>query len=52
LPFPSNSLDLAVLPPALELARDPHDTLREVERVLVPEGRVVIAGVNPARLLG
>ena len=52
LPFPSNSLDLVVLPHALELARDPHHTLREVERVLVPEGRVVISGFNPASLLG
>ncbi|MDE2401733.1 MAG: class I SAM-dependent methyltransferase [Burkholderiales bacterium] len=52
LPFPSNSLDLVVLPHALELARDPHHTLREVERVLVPDGRVVIAGFNPASLWG
>jgi len=52
LPFPANSLDLVVLPHALELARDPHHTLREVERVLVPEGRVVIAGFNPASLWG
>ncbi len=52
LPFPNNSVDLLVLPHALELARDPHQTLREVERVLVPEGRVVIAGFNPASLWG
>ena len=52
LPFPSQSLDLVVLPHALELVPDPHDTLREVERVLVPEGRVVIAGFNPASLWG
>jgi len=52
LPFPSNSLDLVVLPHALELARDPHLTLREVERVLMPEGRVVICGFNPASLWG
>src|SRR5690606_37326091 len=52
LPFPNNSLDLVVLPHALELARDPHHTLREVERVLVPDGRVVIAGFNPASLWG
>jgi SAM-dependent methyltransferase len=45
-------VDLVVLPHALELARDPHQTLREVERVLVPEGRVVIAGFNPASLWG
>ncbi len=52
LPIASNSLDLVVLPHALELARDPHHTLREVERVLVPEGRVVIAGFNPTSLWG
>jgi len=52
LPFPGQSLDLVVLPHTLELARDPHDTLREVERVLMPEGRVVIAGFNPASLWG
>jgi SAM-dependent methyltransferase len=52
LPFPNASIDLLVLPHALELARDPHQTLREVERVLVPEGRVVIAGFNPASLWG
>ena len=52
LPFDSNSLDLIVLPHALELARDPHLALREVERVLVPEGRVVIVGFNPTSLWG
>ena len=52
LPFDAASLDLVVLPHALELARDPHLTLREVERVLVPEGRVVIVGFNPASLWG
>ena len=52
LPFPNASIDLVVLPHSLELARDPHQTLREVERVLVPEGRVVIVGFNPASLWG
>jgi len=52
LPFDSQSLDLVVLPHALELARDPHLALREVERVLMPEGRVVIVGFNPASLWG
>ena len=52
LPFDSQSLDLVLLPHTLELARDAHDTLREVERVLRPEGRVVIVGFNPASLWG
>lgn len=52
LPFPANSLDLVVMPHTLELHADPHATLREVERVLVPEGRVVICGINPVSLWG
>ena len=52
LPFPENSLDLVVLPHTLELDQDPHSALSEVERVLVPEGRVVISGLNPVSLWG
>ena len=52
LPFEENSLDLVVLPHSLELNLDPHTTLREVERVLVPEGKVVICCLNPASLWG
>lgn len=52
LPFPSSSLDLVLLPHTLEFSADPHATLREVERVLVPEGRVVICGLNPTSLWG
>ena len=52
LPFATQSLDLVVLPHTLELGDDPHETLREVERVLVPEGRVVIIGMNPTSLWG
>ncbi|AKJ28947.1 methyltransferase type 11 [Caldimonas brevitalea] len=52
LPFETQSLDLVVLPHTLELARDPHQTLREVDRVLVPEGKLVAIGLNPASLWG
>lgn len=50
LPFAGQSLDLVVLAHVLETARDPHLALREVERVLVPEGRVLIFGFNPVSL--
>lgn len=50
LPFPSSSLDLVVMPHTLELAQDPHVALSEAARVLVPEGRLVITGFNPASL--
>lgn len=52
LPFPDNSLDLMVLPHTLEFSADPHATLREVWRVLRPEGRVVLSGFNPFSLWG
>ena len=52
LPFPDQSIDLILLPHTLEISPDPHATLREVERVLVPEGRVVISGLNPVSLWG
>lgn len=52
LPFAAQSLDLLVLPHALEFAEDPHQVLREVERVLIPEGQVVISGFNPGSLWG
>lgn len=52
LPFASQSLDLVVLPHVLEFAAEPHQILREVERVLIPEGQVVISGFNPASLWG
>jgi SAM-dependent methyltransferase len=51
-PWPADSLDLVVLPHALERAADPHACLREVERVLIPEGQVLITGLNPLSLWG
>ena len=52
LPFPENSLDLIVLPHALEFAPDPHALLREVYRTVRPDGQVVICGFNPFSLFG
>lgn len=52
LPFASHSIDLVVLPHILEFDPHPHQILREVERVLVPEGSVVVVGFNPFSLWG
>ena len=52
LPFASASLDLVVLPHALELSPQPPQVLREVERVLVSEGSAIIVGFNPYSLWG
>lgn len=52
LPFSEASLDLVVMPHTLEMSPDPHAVLREAARVLVPEGRLLVCGLNPASLLG
>lgn len=52
LPFATQSIDLVVMPHILEFAAEPHQVLREVDRVLVPEGQVVITGFNPLSLWG
>ena len=52
LPFAANSIDLVVLTHALEFHPRPHHLLREVERVLMPEGKLVIVGFNPFSLWG
>ncbi len=52
LPFAENSLDLIVMPHALEFTDDPHLMLREAWRVVRPEGQIVISGFNPFSLFG
>ena len=52
LPFAEQSLDLIVLPHVLDFSPDPHAVLRECERVLRPEGRLLISGFNPWSLWG
>lgn len=52
LPFADNCIDLLCLPHVLEFSRNPHQTLREAERVLVPEGHLIITGFNPVSAWG
>jgi SAM-dependent methyltransferase len=52
LPLVSQSIDLLVLPHVLEFSAQPHQILREAERVLIPEGSIVISGFNPLSLWG
>jgi SAM-dependent methyltransferase len=52
LPLDSKCAHVALLPHTLDFCADPHAVLREVTRVLVPEGHVVIVGFNPVSLWG
>jgi SAM-dependent methyltransferase len=52
LPFEAQSVDLIVMPHTLEFTADPHRLLREAERVLMPEGQLIILGFNSLSLWG
>ena len=52
LPFGENTIDLIVMPHALEFTDDPHLMLREAWRVTRPEGQIVLSGFNPFSLFG
>src|SRR3954451_4540274 len=52
LPIASNSADLVLLPHVLEFAEHPHQILREVERVLIPDAHVILSVFNPFSLWG
>lgn len=52
LPFDTHAIDLVVLAHQLELCPDPYQLLREVDRVLRPDGHLIVAGLNPWSLWG
>ena len=52
LPFDTDSMDLVLIPHVLEFSENPHQVLREVARVLHPEGNLIISGFNPRSLWG
>lgn len=47
LAISSASVDAVLLPHTLELVDDPHAVLREVDRILRPDGQLVVLGFNP-----
>jgi SAM-dependent methyltransferase len=52
MPVSSDSVDAVFLPHTLDFSADAHLVLREAERVLIPEGRVVVIGFNALSLWG
>jgi len=47
LAIASDSVDTVILPHTLDVDMNPHQVLRETDRILVPEGRLVILNFNP-----
>lgn len=52
LPIATDSIDVVLLPHTLEIHENAHQIVREIDRVLVPEGHVVVMGFNPYSLWG
>lgn len=52
LPFENDSMDVVLLHHLLDFYDSPHDMLREIARVSIPMGHLVIVGFNPLSLWG
>lgn len=52
LPFENDSLDVVILHHVLDFSINPHQVLKEINRVLIPRGHVIIVGFNPFSLFG
>jgi len=52
LPLQKHSVDVCVMSHVFEFSVDPHHIIREANRVLIPNGYLVITGYNPFSLAG
>lgn len=52
LPLLEHSVDVCLLSHALEFSLDPHHVVREANRVIIPNGYLIITGFNPFSLAG
>ncbi|MCH9695908.1 MAG: class I SAM-dependent methyltransferase [Gammaproteobacteria bacterium] len=52
LPIETDSIDAVLLPHTLDYSDRPHEVLREVDRVLRRDGRVIVLGFKPVGLWG
>lgn len=52
LPIATDSIDTVILHHAHEYVANPHAVLREIQRVLVPRGQLIVIGFNPWSLFG
>lgn len=52
LPFLEKSIDAVIVAHQLDYSNDPHRILREVDRVMVDDGYLILTGFNPVSLAG
>ena len=52
LPIAADEVDLVIASHVLECSHNPHQVLREIDRILVPEGHCILIGFNPYALMG
>ena len=52
LPLDSDSVDAIIAHHCLDFAASSHQVLREIQRVLTPQGQLLVVGFNPYSLLG
>lgn len=52
LPFAEESIDVAIVQHVLESSEQPHLLLKELSRVVLPSGYLVVIGFNPYSVIG
>ncbi len=52
LPIREDMVSTIIVPHVLERHELPHQVLREVHRVLTPEGHIILTGFNPISMMG
>jgi SAM-dependent methyltransferase len=52
LPLESDSVDAVIAHHSLEFTAHPHQVLREIQRVLTPQGQLLVIGFNPYSIAG
>ncbi len=52
LPLETDSVDAVIALHSLEFSENPHQVLRELQRVLTPQGHMLLIGFNPNSLTG
>lgn len=52
LPLVADGIDVVLAPHVLEFTANPHKLLREIERVIIGDGHLILIGFNPWSLFG